>query len=166
LVLDAPLTAEQAFQAIRIRRLIAFVHMHDGRFAETTSWLERAMDLCRISGVPDVTRVNLRALLGIVALRRGEVDNCIGCLGPSSCILPIAPGAVHTRPAGSREAVAHFHAYLQEQPGDLRVRWLLNLAHMTLGEYPDKRAATYRVLHQPPLPGPRAGTIPMRAVGN
>ncbi len=78
------------------------------------------------------------ALLGINALRRGEQDNCIACVGPSSCLFPIAPGAVHTRPSGSREAVRWFTAYLDEWPGDLRVRWLLNLARMTLGEYPDK----------------------------
>ena len=32
----------------------------------------------------------MTALLGINALRRGEQDNCIGCVGPSSCIFPIA----------------------------------------------------------------------------
>ena len=70
----------------------------------------------------------MTALLGINALRRGEQDNCIACVGPSSCIFPIAPEAVHTRPAGSREAIEQFTAYLDEWPGDLRVRWLLNLA--------------------------------------
>ncbi len=40
------------------------------------------------------------------------------------------------QPAGSREAIQQFTAYLEHEPGDLRVRWLLNLAYMTLGEYP------------------------------
>ncbi len=31
----------------------------------------------------------------------------------------------------------HFQNYLREKPGDLEVRWLLNLAYMTLGKYPD-----------------------------
>ena len=82
------------------------------------------------------------ALLGIVALRRGEVDNCIGCVGPSSCIFPIAHEAVHTQQSGSREAVRRFTAYLDEWPGDLRVRWLLNIAYMTLGEYPGQGPAS------------------------
>ena len=80
----------------------------------------------------------MTALLGINALRRGEQDNCIGCVGPSSCIFPIVAEAVHTRPSGSREAVEWFSAYLDEWPGDLRIRWLLNIAAMTLGDYPDK----------------------------
>ena len=85
------------------------------------------------------------ALLGITALRRGEVDNCIGCVGPSSCIFPIARQAAHTRQAGSREAVERFTAYLDLWPGDIRVRWLLNLAYMTLGEYPDKVPKKYLI---------------------
>ena len=71
-------------------------------------------------------------------MRRGEIENCLECLGPSSCIFPIAREAVHIQQAGSREAVKHFTAYLERAPGDLRVRWLLNLAYMTLGEYPEK----------------------------
>jgi hypothetical protein len=75
---------------------------------------------------------------GVTALRRGENDNCIMCRGESSCILPIVPAAVHTKPEGSRAAIVHFTEYLQRFPDDLEVRWLLNLAHMTLGEHPDK----------------------------
>jgi hypothetical protein len=73
---------------------------------------------------------------GLVGLRIGEDENCILCRGESSCILPIAPAAFHTKPAGSRLAVRHFTEYLREFPDELEVRWLLNLAHMTLGEYP------------------------------
>ena len=71
-------------------------------------------------------------------MRRGENENCLDCRGESSCILPIAPAAVHTIPAGSRLAIRHFSEYLEAFPDDLEVRWLLNLAHMTLGEHPDK----------------------------
>jgi hypothetical protein len=75
---------------------------------------------------------------GVTALRRGENDNCIMCRGESSCILPVAPAAVHQKPEGSRLAIRHFTEYLALFPDDLGVRWLLNLAHMTLGEHPDK----------------------------
>ena len=91
----------------------------------------------------------MMALLGINALRRGEQDNCIGCVGPSSCIFPIAAEAVHTRPSGSREAVRWFSAYLDEWPGDLRIRWLLNIAAMTLGDYPEKVPARFRIPVEP-----------------
>ena len=77
-------------------------------------------------------------LQGVTALRRGENDNCILCRGESSCILPIAPSAEHTFPEGSRLAIKHFTEYLSRFPEDLEVRWLLNVAHMTLGEHPNK----------------------------
>jgi hypothetical protein len=75
---------------------------------------------------------------GVSALRIGETDNCVMCRGECSCILPIAPAAVHTNPTGSRLAIGHFTEYLEQFPDDLEVHWLLNLAHMTLGEYPQK----------------------------
>jgi hypothetical protein len=60
------------------------------------------------------------------------------CRGESSCILPIAPSAIHTNAGGSRLAIQHFTEYLEAFPDDLEVKWLLNVAHMTLGEYPEK----------------------------
>jgi hypothetical protein len=73
---------------------------------------------------------------GVTGLRLGENENCILCRGESSCILPIASSAIHTNPRGSRLAIAHFTEYLREFPDDLEVRWLLNLAWMTLGDHP------------------------------
>lgn len=75
---------------------------------------------------------------GVTALRKGENENCILCRGESSCILPIAPAAVHTHPAGSRLAIQHFKEYLERFPEDPEAWWLLNLAYMTLNEYPEK----------------------------
>ena len=77
-------------------------------------------------------------LQGVTALRRGENDNCVLCTGECSCILPLVPEAVHTNPTGSHLAIKHFTEYLDRFPDDLEVRWLLNVAHMTLGEHPAK----------------------------
>jgi hypothetical protein len=77
-------------------------------------------------------------LQAVTALRRGETENCIMCRGESSCIIPIAPAAVHTIPEGSRLAIKHFREYLEQFPDDLEAKWLLNIAHMTLGEHPAK----------------------------
>jgi hypothetical protein len=82
---------------------------------------------------------------GVTAMRIGENDNCIMCRGESSCILPISKAAIHTKPDGSRLAIKHFTEYLELFPDDLGVLWLLNLAHMTLGEYPDKVNPRFRL---------------------
>jgi hypothetical protein len=73
---------------------------------------------------------------GVTGLRIGETENCVACRGESSCILPVAPEARHRVPDGSQLAIRHFREYLAEFPDDLEARWLLNLAHMTLGTYP------------------------------
>jgi hypothetical protein len=84
-------------------------------------------------------------LQGVTALRRGETENCVMCRGESSCILPISTAAVHTFPTGSRLAIRHFTEYLERFPDNLEVRWLLNIAYMTLGEYPGKVSPKYLV---------------------
>ncbi len=99
---------------------------------QTRAWLETT------DRPAEVGLYSLIFFQGVSALRRGETDNCVMCRGESSCILPIAPAAVHTQPDGSRLAIAHFTEYLTKFPDDLAVQWLLNLAYMTLGEYPQK----------------------------
>lgn len=88
-------------------------------------------------------------LQGVASLRKGETDNCVLCRGESSCILPISPAAVHQNPDGSRRAIAHFKEYLRRFPDDLEAKWLLNVAHMTLGEYPEKVDLRYLVSISP-----------------
>jgi ASPIC and UnbV/FG-GAP-like repeat len=74
---------------------------------------------------------------GLAAMLRGENDNDVMCRGESSCTLPISPEAVHVNTSGARLAIRHFTEYLDQFPDDLEVCWLLNLARMTLGEYPE-----------------------------
>jgi hypothetical protein len=129
----------------QLYQCLGLILMYNGQFAEAAQSFERAIAIGGPAGIPPQKRAELTALAGIACLRRGEIDNCIGCLGPSSCIFPIVPEAVHTQQTGSREALKWFNAYLDDQPGDLRVRWLLNIAHMTLGEYPSKVASEYLI---------------------
>ena len=84
-------------------------------------------------------------LEGMAALRLGENENCVECQCETSCIFPILPSAVHQKREGSRQAVGYFTEYLKYFPDDTGARWLLNLAYMTLGEYPEKMPAQYRL---------------------
>ncbi len=82
---------------------------------------------------------------GLTALRIGETENCILCRGESSCIFPILPTAIHQIPHGSRLAIQHFNEYLRLFPDDLEIRWLLNVAHMTLGEDPARFSPRFQI---------------------
>ena len=46
---------------------------------------------------------------------------------------------------GARRAVDHFTRYLEQHPDDLEVRWLLNIAHMTVGSYPQGVPERFRI---------------------
>jgi hypothetical protein len=131
-------TIEQLSAALPMARSIAYLFMYDGKFAEAATWLERGLELSRAPGVSPDVEANLHALLGITALRRGEIENCLECVGSSSCIFPINLQGAHRQQAGSLEAIKHFKAYLEWSPGDLRIRWLLNLCYMTLSEFPSQ----------------------------
>ncbi|AYB34731.1 CRTAC1 family protein [Chryseolinea soli] len=74
--------------------------------------------------------------LALAYLRQGERSNCISNHAAESCILPVKDMGVHSDPEGSRKAIDIFTKLIALNPGDLESGWLLNLAYMTLGEYP------------------------------
>jgi hypothetical protein len=116
---------------------IASMHNYEGNPTKGYSVLEQARK--EVTGNADLANHLLYTVIyhqGVTGLRQGENENCVLCIGDSACILPIVPAAVHTKPEGSRRAIKHFTEYLQQFPDDVEVRWLLNLAHMTLGEHP------------------------------
>ena len=122
---------------------IGMLFMYEGRFPDASNWLDKAAT--ENPDIPADLKANLVALRGVACIRRGEVENCVACIGPSSCIFPIAPEARHQQTSGSREAMAHFTAYLNQRPEDLGARWLLGIAARTLGEYPEGIPARFRL---------------------
>ncbi|MBK8100442.1 MAG: CRTAC1 family protein [Planctomycetes bacterium] len=87
--------------------------------------------------------------LGVGWLRLAETENC--CARPSldSCILPIQGAGVHERREGSTAAIPCFLDLVENtRPDDYwhhAGRWLLNLAHMTLGSWPDGVPEAHRL---------------------
>ncbi|MCB9898287.1 MAG: CRTAC1 family protein [Planctomycetes bacterium] len=79
---------------------------------------------------------SIEELIGVCWLRLGEQDNCVLHHGTESCLMPIRGDGVHTVTEGSRKAFETFSGILERHPNDLVARWLLNIAAMTLGEYP------------------------------
>lgn len=90
-------------------------------------------------------RVELRMLRATAHLRMGEQENCLLNHNNESCILPLTPKAFHKSPRGSRAAIGLLAEQLTEFPQDSGARWLLNLAYMTLGEYPDQVPPQWRI---------------------
>ncbi|HTF18780.1 MAG TPA: CRTAC1 family protein, partial [Chryseolinea sp.] len=81
--------------------------------------------------------------LALSYLRLAERSNCVMDHASASCILPIAGPGIHTDVTGSKKAIELYERVLKRDPHDLESRWLLNLAYMTLGAYPDDVPPAY-----------------------
>ncbi len=93
-------------------------------------------------------------VLGILELRRGEVDNCLLHHNREMCLFPLSEAARHRLDDGAKRAFEHFRRYLERNPADLEVRWLANIAAMTLGIHPDGIPERFRI-------GPEAFASPV-----
>jgi hypothetical protein len=103
----------------------------------------------RKRGLPAKSAHAVLFALGMAYLRLGETENCCLMHSPESCIVPIAGGGIHKKVRGSKGAMRFFQEALAvAEPGsneDLQARWLLNIAAMTLGQYPAGVPAEYRI---------------------
>ncbi|HXG47499.1 MAG TPA: CRTAC1 family protein [Methylomirabilota bacterium] len=106
--------------------------------------LQRLATASRISLSPQVRR-SMDLLHGLAYLRLGEFENCLQHHNPDSCLMPIRGGGQHQERRGAQNAEAIFARLVRQRPTDLGARWLLNLAAMTLGHYPDGVTASARL---------------------
>lgn len=74
-------------------------------------------------------------LLALAYLRLGEVDNCTKNHNEFSCIVPLTDQAFHIDKNGSQKAIEIYSKIYKVYPKD-SYKWLLNLAYMTVGNYP------------------------------
>ena len=95
-----------------------------------------------LTGLPELERSETQWLLNrffaLSYMRLGEQENCVAQHTSYSCLFPIAKEGVHAEQRGSRMAIDYLTKALTQNQQDLESIWLLNIAHMTLGEYPDK----------------------------
>jgi tetratricopeptide (TPR) repeat protein len=124
----------------------AALYGYEGDFVKAGETLDEARAIADADPVRFAKGLpTLIFLQGVLALRRGEVENCVECPCQRSCIFPLQASAFHQKRTGSRLAVKYFSEYLEGAPDDIGVRWLLNVAYMTLGEYPDGVPAPRRL---------------------
>jgi hypothetical protein len=83
--------------------------------------------------------------LGLACLHKAEMDNGLYRAPLDRCLFPRGRESRMAEPEAFDRAVKYFLAYLAQKPDDLEVRWLLNLAEMALGRYPDGVPQRYLV---------------------
>ncbi len=112
-----------------------------GRLEEARQRFDEARAL--LPGQPDAqkSRRFIDYYAGVAAMRMGELANCVDRHAEESCIVPIQGAGLHAAPAGSRMAIEAFERVLADPgtgaPLRTTAQWLLNIAYMTLGEYPE-----------------------------
>ncbi len=98
-----------------------------------------------VTSVPDAVPY-LAETVGALYLHKSEMENGVyRDSGDQDFFPPLRPGAHFEKQEDSRLAIQYFLKYLELKPGDYEVRWLLNLAYMTVGEYPAGVPAAYLI---------------------
>ena len=82
--------------------------------------------------------------MGIAYLHKSEMENGVYRTPGDRCLLPMNRSNAYANKEDSRKAIDYFLKYLENKPDELEVRWLLNVAYMTIGGYPDQVPAKYR----------------------
>ncbi len=135
----APDSQEHLPQLFDLQTQMAVELLNAGRTEEAIDEFNRLIRvLIAKESYSAPNRAQVRTLLATAYLRLAEQQNCLLHHTIDSCILPIQGGGIHRLPEGSRSAIRVLDEQLSEFPDDLRGRWLLNLAYMTLGEHPGR----------------------------
>ncbi len=123
-------------QSMNAHHTLANLWAYQGNMAKAIEHFQEAYRIAETQGLKDY-QLALQEKLAIAYLRQGEVENCLQNHNALSCIFPLRPEARHKLVTGSENAVTWFLKYLASNPADLEVKWLLNIAAMTLGKHPD-----------------------------
>ena len=142
---ETPQTApdESALDAMQGQYAWAQLHAYLGHMDKAIErWLaaQQIVD----AKVPDAVAMMLETL-GIAYFHKSAMDNGVFSRPGELCLFPPHGSVTYPRTAGSDKAAEYFLKYLADKPNDLEVRWLLNLAYMTLGKYPEGVPAQYLI---------------------
>ena len=88
---------------------------------------------------------SLYELLAVAYLRHGENENCVANHNSESCILPLKGKAIHVKKNGSQQAMRYYAMLLEVYPDDIQLKWLFNIAAMTLGDFPQGVPEKFRI---------------------
>ena len=114
--------------------------LNAGRTEESIAATEEVLDVATTNSnkVRPEILYTIKKQLAMAYMRKAEQDNCIVNHNEESCIIPISPKAQHVLREGSEKSIKILNELLKINPNDLQCQYLLNIAHMTLGQYPEK----------------------------
>jgi tetratricopeptide (TPR) repeat protein len=108
---------------------------YEGDLSQALPHFREALQLA-IKGVPDA-RTTVEEMLALAHFHKAEMDNGLYRAPNDLCLIPTPPGRSLAKTEDVEKTIEHLLNYLQQKPDELEVRWLLNLAYMMAGKYPD-----------------------------
>lgn len=135
-----------------------FVELYYGTLEKALFYFNKAYEIAPNAQLDNITElVQTHFYRGLVYLRIAETENCCLKNHPQSCIVPIQPAAFHTEKEGSLKAIQNFEEILKLMSNYSKnesmdafedgIKWLLNIAYMTLGDYPQNVPEKYLIPH-------------------
>jgi len=120
---------------IQMRYALANVYAYQGEMDKSIEQWQAAYDIAS-QQLPGAMS-ELEEVLGFAYLHKSEMDNDVYRHPGEQCIFPPRSSRRYSKPASSERAIQYLLKYLQRNPEPLDVKWTLNVAYMTLGQYPN-----------------------------
>jgi len=117
--------------------LEAQLHSFQGEMDQAIEAFEQAGRIAAAEATEQLPLLSITEALGIAHLHKAEMENGVFHAPGERCLLSGRPGRGFENTPDVVEAIGYFVRYLEEKPDELEVRWLLNVAHMYAGTYPD-----------------------------
>jgi hypothetical protein len=140
------LAAMTPFDVIQSHYALAQLNAYQGKMDAAVNHWEAAYNIALSSvpaGLPQLTEV-----LGVAYLHKSEMENDVYTHPGERCLFPPRIASTYRITADSEKAIQYFQGYLAIKPekaDTLQVKWLLNLAFMTVGKYPAGVPQEYRI---------------------
>jgi hypothetical protein len=137
--LSAPENAQRsAGEVLTDRSDLAELYAYNGQMGESIEQLKQAYALAQSEARLKAVYL-LRNFIATDYLHLAEMENGVYQSSGDLGLFPPAPGSPpFEKKDNVRFAIQYFSQSFSEDPDDYQVRWLLNVAHAMLGEYPDK----------------------------
>jgi ASPIC and UnbV/FG-GAP-like repeat/PPIC-type PPIASE domain len=133
----AQMASKTPFDAIQTHYGLAQLEAYGGNMDAAVREWEAAYKIAEANvpaGIPQLTEV-----LGVAYLHKSEMENGVYPTPGERCLFPPRAAVCYQQTSDSKKAVEYFTNYLRlkpERPDAVQVKWLLNLAYMTVGQYP------------------------------
>jgi hypothetical protein len=132
----AALTDMPRLDLMHLHAGLAQLAAYEGRMADAVARFGEAHRIALNAGVFD-SILQMEQSLGIVHLHKADGDNGVQARPGELCLLHLWEGRSYPDKTDAQAAIGYFSKYLERKPDEREVWWLLNLAHMRAGTYPD-----------------------------